>query len=237
MVQPPRRVAPADIPPREYIFIMDVSGSMYGFPLDGPRRCCGRLIGSLRPQDYFNVLLFAGDSATLAPESLPATPENIEKALALIDSQRGGGGTELLPALQTALALPRAEKSAAQRGHRYRRLRGRGEGGLRPGPPEPRPGQPVRLRHRHQRQPLPDRGHGPRRPWASRSSSPAPEEAEASRGAVPRYIQHAGADPGQPVASTGSTPTTWSRAGARRARRAAGDRLRQVARRARGDIG
>ncbi len=112
MVQPPRRVAPADIPPREYIFIMDVSGSMYGFPLDRSKQVLRQIIGSLRPQDAFNVVLFAGDSATLAPESVPGTPENVQKALALIDSQRGGGGTELLPALETALALPRAEKSA-----------------------------------------------------------------------------------------------------------------------------
>jgi Ca-activated chloride channel family protein len=112
MVQPPRRVAPADIPPREYIFIMDVSGSMYGFPLDRSKEVLRQIIGGLRPQDAFNVLLFAGDSATLAPVSLPGSPENIRRAMALIDSQRGGGGTELLPALEKALALPRAEKTA-----------------------------------------------------------------------------------------------------------------------------
>ncbi|HEX3007409.1 MAG TPA: hypothetical protein VHO90_07315, partial [Bacteroidales bacterium] len=34
MVQPPRRVTPQQIPPREYVFIVDVSGSMNGFPID-----------------------------------------------------------------------------------------------------------------------------------------------------------------------------------------------------------
>jgi Ca-activated chloride channel family protein len=33
MAQPPERVLPKDIPPREYIFVVDVSGSMNGFPL------------------------------------------------------------------------------------------------------------------------------------------------------------------------------------------------------------
>jgi Ca-activated chloride channel homolog len=33
-VQPPERIAARDIPPREYIFVLDVSGSMNGFPLD-----------------------------------------------------------------------------------------------------------------------------------------------------------------------------------------------------------
>src|SRR5262245_60986241 len=31
-IQPPERIATADIPPREYIFVLDVSGSMHGFP-------------------------------------------------------------------------------------------------------------------------------------------------------------------------------------------------------------
>ena len=32
MAQPPQRVATDAIPPREYIFVVDVSGSMNGFP-------------------------------------------------------------------------------------------------------------------------------------------------------------------------------------------------------------
>ena len=34
MVKPPQRVQPAEIPPREYIFVVDVSRSMNGFPLN-----------------------------------------------------------------------------------------------------------------------------------------------------------------------------------------------------------
>jgi Ca-activated chloride channel family protein len=40
---------------------------------------------------------------------LPATPENVRRAITVIESQRGGGGTELLPALKKALSLPGAE--------------------------------------------------------------------------------------------------------------------------------
>jgi Ca-activated chloride channel family protein len=71
------------------------------------------LIGSLRPQDKFNVLLFAGSSSALSEtESLPATPANLKRAIEVIEKQRGGGGTELLPALKHALALPRAQGCA-----------------------------------------------------------------------------------------------------------------------------
>jgi Ca-activated chloride channel family protein len=62
-------------------------------------------VGTLRSSDSFNVLLFSGGSRLLAPESLPATLENVAAALTLIDGQDGGGGTELLPALDRALAL------------------------------------------------------------------------------------------------------------------------------------
>ena len=111
-VQPPKRVVQTQVPPREYIFIVDVSGSMHGFPLEISKRLMRELLGNLRPTDAFNVLLFSGGSTLLAPQSLPVTPENIRHAIQVIDSQQGGGGTELLPALKRALALPSQEKAA-----------------------------------------------------------------------------------------------------------------------------
>jgi Ca-activated chloride channel family protein len=109
MVQPPQRVALAEVPPREYVFIVDVSGSMTGFPLETTKRLMHGLFRTLRPQDRFNVLLFSGGSKLLSRASLPATAENVRAAIALIDEQRAGGGTELLPALDRALALPRGD--------------------------------------------------------------------------------------------------------------------------------
>lgn len=109
MAQPPLRPQPAEIPGREYIFVVDVSGSMNGFPLDTGKQLLSELLSGLRPEDRFNVLLFAGSSTTLAPASLPATGENIRLARNLIDRQQGGGGTELLPAMRRAMDLPRSE--------------------------------------------------------------------------------------------------------------------------------
>jgi Ca-activated chloride channel family protein len=109
MMQPPNRVKKEQIPPREYIFIVDVSGSMHGFPLNISKKLLKDLIGNLHPRDRFNVLLFAGGSKVMAPQSLPATQANIQKAIATIERERGGGGTRLLPALKRALALPKSE--------------------------------------------------------------------------------------------------------------------------------
>ncbi len=109
MLQPPKRIKEDQIPPREYMFIVDVSGSMNGFPLNISKKLLKDLIGHLRPSDRFNVLLFAGGSTVMAEKSLPATQQNINHAINVIERQRGGGGTRLLPALKKALSLQGTE--------------------------------------------------------------------------------------------------------------------------------
>jgi Ca-activated chloride channel family protein len=108
MMEPPARVKPEAVVPREYIFIVDISGSMHGFPLNTAKALMQDIISGLRPQDSFNVLLFASGSAILSPSgSLPANEANKQKALAFVMSRPGGGGTNIVPALKRALALPR----------------------------------------------------------------------------------------------------------------------------------
>lgn len=108
MAQPPARVTLEDMPPREYIFVVDVSGSMEGFPLNTSKNLLKDLIGQLKPSDLFNVVLFAGDSTVLSPTSLPANSDNISRAIQLLEQQRGSGGTELLPAIKQAMGLSRS---------------------------------------------------------------------------------------------------------------------------------
>lgn len=112
LVEPPKHVGSSEIVPREYIFILDISGSMHGYPLETAKTLLRKLVGGLKPSDSFNVMLFAGDNSVLAPRSLPANRENIEQAIAVINRQQGGGGTELLPAMRRALALPRDDSRA-----------------------------------------------------------------------------------------------------------------------------
>ena len=63
---------------------------MKGFPLTVSKGLMKNLLGQLRPEDRFNVVLFAGAAAVLSPRSLPATQENLDQAWALIDGQQGG---------------------------------------------------------------------------------------------------------------------------------------------------
>jgi Ca-activated chloride channel family protein len=112
MIEPPRRVTAAQIPARDYVFIVDVSGSMHGFPLNITKQLMRNLLTRLRPTDTFNVMLFSGSSLVLAEAPLPATEENVRSGVAFVDSQQGSGSTELLPALRRALALPGGEDRA-----------------------------------------------------------------------------------------------------------------------------
>jgi Ca-activated chloride channel family protein len=109
MVQPPKNPRDDQIPQREYVLIMDVSGSMYGFPINVSKTLLVNLLRNLRAVDRFNVLFFAGGSQLLSEASLPATLENIDMAVKMIEDKVGGGGTELLPALERALALEGTE--------------------------------------------------------------------------------------------------------------------------------
>lgn len=108
MVEPPAAVPARQITPRDYVFVVDISGSMQGFPLDTAKQLLQHLIGGLRPSDTFNVMLFSGSTRVLAPQSVPATLANVNLALRTITEAGGGGSTEIVPALKRIAALPKS---------------------------------------------------------------------------------------------------------------------------------
>lgn len=107
MMMPPERPAGTELPSREYIFLLDLSGSMHGFPLDVSKKMMGALLNKLSPRDKFNILTFAGSAGVLAEKSIPATRKNIEQAMQVVLQLRGSGGTEMLPAVRQAMQLPK----------------------------------------------------------------------------------------------------------------------------------
>jgi Ca-activated chloride channel family protein len=107
MAEPPQAVTRDEIPPRDYVFVVDVSGSMYGFPLDTAKKLLSDLARVLRPTDTFNILVFESGFEVFSPVSVPATNANLARGLQFIGAKNGGGGTRLLQGLQQAVALPR----------------------------------------------------------------------------------------------------------------------------------
>ena len=107
IIEPPQKVDQQEIVPREYIFIVDVSGSMHGFPLEVSKELMRNLLGQLRPEDSFNVLLFESNSQMMFPSSEPVNAANIIQATSFVNQQRGGGGTNMLRAIKKAMSVPK----------------------------------------------------------------------------------------------------------------------------------
>jgi hypothetical protein len=106
MLEPPARVAPAEIRPRELVFVLDVSGSMNGFPIEKSKELVRKAITRMRPNDTFNIITFAGATAVLWNEPKPATADNIAAADRFIAGTSGSGGTEMMAAINAALVQP-----------------------------------------------------------------------------------------------------------------------------------
>lgn len=109
MVEPPKAIHTKLINPRDYVFVVDISGSMHGYPLETSKVLLRNLIGGLRASDTFNVMLFSGSNRMLSPTSVPATRANIEQAIKAINAMGGSGSTEIVPALKRIVALPKAD--------------------------------------------------------------------------------------------------------------------------------
>jgi len=95
------------VAPREYVFVVDTSGSMHGFPLEQAKSLIARCLKQVGPQDTFQVIGFAGSASFLFPAPVAPTPDHVRLALERVGSWRGGGGTQFLPALDKALNAPR----------------------------------------------------------------------------------------------------------------------------------
>ena len=107
MAEPPQAVERDEMPPREYIFVVDVSGSMNGFPLDTAKKLMGDLVNVLRPTDTFNIVVFATASKSSRPRRCRRRRANLTSCAAVHRQKNGGGGTRLLNGLQRAVQLPR----------------------------------------------------------------------------------------------------------------------------------
>src|SRR5207237_6686487 len=96
ILQPPERVTAEDVTPKELVFVLDTSGSMYGFPIEKAKETMKLALDNLYPYDAFNLITFSGDEHILFPEPVPATKENLDKAQAFFECRQGGGGTEMM---------------------------------------------------------------------------------------------------------------------------------------------
>jgi Ca-activated chloride channel family protein len=110
ILQPPQRVAPEQVVPKEVVFLLDTSGSMQGFPIEKAKETMSRVLGGLYAHDCFNLITFSGDTRILFPGPVPATEANLARAQAFLSMSHGSGGTEMMRAIRAAL-LPSDEQN------------------------------------------------------------------------------------------------------------------------------
>ena len=92
-------------PPRDVVFIQDVSGSMSGTSIRQARRALEAALRRLRPQDRFNVIAFNDQFQSWARNFVSASPDEIERIVTVVSNLEANGGTDILPALEAGLAL------------------------------------------------------------------------------------------------------------------------------------
>jgi Ca-activated chloride channel family protein len=103
-VTPPADTSTLPTPPREMVFVIDNSGSMGGDSMAEAKASLLHALGTLRPQDHFNVIRFDDTMTRLFDHSVAATPDQVDLARRFAGSLEAQGGTEMLPALKAALA-------------------------------------------------------------------------------------------------------------------------------------
>jgi Ca-activated chloride channel family protein len=107
LVPPPMAgAAPPAPPPREFVFVLDRSGSMQGPPIAQARNALSSALHTLEPNDTFALIAFDTSVESFEPRALPKTDAHVadaERWLAGIDARNG---TNILPAIDTALRLP-----------------------------------------------------------------------------------------------------------------------------------
>ena len=101
--------------PRNVILLLDTSLSMYGEKLKRAVEALDYFLNSFSPQDHFDLVLFNEETYTFSPAPLPATPDNVERALAFIRNSMLGSGSDLRKVLEKAVELssqfPQGERS------------------------------------------------------------------------------------------------------------------------------
>ena len=90
--------------PHTFILLFDNSLSMQWDKLERSYAALEATLRTLRPTDRFNVLLFNQNVAEFQPQPVTASPQSIQQALNFVRSSKLRGGTDLLKALNAAIA-------------------------------------------------------------------------------------------------------------------------------------
>ena len=95
---------------KEYLFIIDVSGSMSGAKIEETKRAVIECLKQLDIGDKFNIIPFESRFQAMNIKSIEFNEENMQKAIKYINNLRPMGGTEILNPIKFALYEKDTEK-------------------------------------------------------------------------------------------------------------------------------
>lgn len=79
------------------VFVVDISGSMSGSPIENVKNALCTALSELNPEDSFNIIAFNGEMYIFSPSLELATEETIENASQWISIKFiAGGDTNIL---------------------------------------------------------------------------------------------------------------------------------------------
>ena len=110
VLHPPKDLRNLPRMPREMVFVLDCSGSMSGRPMAKAKEAMRRSLKKLDPNDTFQIIRFSSRASQLGKEPLPATSENIQRALKYVARLRGSGGTMMIEGIKAALDFAHDER-------------------------------------------------------------------------------------------------------------------------------
>lgn len=96
---------------RDWVFVLDISGSMkgkYATLADGVQRA----LKKLRPEDRFRIVLFNNSARELTSGYVNATPEAVARYANAVASTQPGGGTNLYAGLQLGIDALDADRTS-----------------------------------------------------------------------------------------------------------------------------
>merc|ERR1712055_1260914 len=100
--------------PKHAIFVLDVSGSMYGEKLQQLKDAMFTVLDDVKPEDFFNIITFSTSVNNWSPSgitkegdqpAIPATKENKKKAISHVLDLEAEGGTNINSAMLEGLDL------------------------------------------------------------------------------------------------------------------------------------
>lgn len=90
------------------VYVLDTSGSMeQGDKIGRAREALKKALSELKPGDSFNIVGFSGQVRAFGGSTLPASRENIARAMEWVDSIRTAPGTYISGAMEKALQAER----------------------------------------------------------------------------------------------------------------------------------